>query len=401
MRRLVGGLVVGAAAALLSCQVLLGLDEPFGTPLPVSVFEAGPGVPDLCEHRYEPGPPPVVSDESVGNGRWFATRSYELPYVGDAGLGQGLDLDKHCTCNPDPQKRDQYDGGPSCTPLTSLNSDSCDKSGGVDDAFGTSLGAFFTKVSTLDPRADGNDDILAGLRTAMVYVTGWNGQMNDANATVAVVASSGLITPKGCDDGGARRTPDASVIDGQQFFPPQFDGCDRWSLRPTDAVASRDPTQPPTPTVSTQTNAYVRDGVLYADLGRSALVILGADAYANDGHLVARITPIPEVGYALDGFLTGRVSFGDLLTAAGGIPILKDGKVSPLCEQPQFHNAFIVPLCADLDLMAQPSQDNTGQPCDAISVVFGFHAESSLVANQLHTLDAGVLPCADASFTCF
>ena len=396
-RRFIAGLVFGAGAVLLSCQVILGLDEPFGTPRPI--FEAGPGVPDLCEHRYEPGPPDATTDDTVGGGRWFAAQSYELPYVGDAGLGVGLDLDGRCTCNPDPEKRDAYDGGPSCTPRTALGPSSCDKSGGVDDAFGTSLGSFFTKVSSLDPRGDGNTDILHGLRTAMFYLADWNGAPNDANVTVALVASSGLVTPQGCADSGAgRETPDGSVVDGQLYYPPLFDGCDRWSIQPGDAKPNLG--LPPTPTVMA-IRAYVRDGVLVADLGRSAIALLGTNAYSSEGHLVARMTPVPGVGYTLDGFLAGRISFTDLVNAASSIPILSDGKYAPLCKQPAFRNSFITPLCGDLDLMEHSSQDNTGQVCDAVSVVFGFHAVSSLVANQLRPLDAGALPCSDESFTCF
>ena len=398
MRRLFGVLLL-SAAALLSCQVILGLEEPVGTQPPAEASDGG--AVDLCAHRNVPGKPATADGvDRVPEGQWFVTQRYDIPYQDDAGLGPGLDLDQSCTCNPDPAKRDALDGGPSCKPLIGLNADSCDKGGGVDDSFGSSVASFLASVPSLDPRADGNEDIQLGLRSGMVWVGRWNGEMNDPSVSVALIGSSGLVDRHGCQEGELRvDAPDGSTVGDQVYYPPLFDGCDRWSVQPADTIRSPS-TGFPTPTAVVE--GYVSDGILVANLPRTPIALFGPNAYANDGHLVARIRTVPGVGYALDGFVAGRVTYENVVSAFATIPVKLGGATLPLCAQPQFLSAFVGRVCSDLDIMSVPSADNSGAACDAVSVVLGIHMVTSLVAKERQDIDAGTpLSCDGGTPRCF
>lgn len=381
MRRGTFAVALGAiSVALLSCQIILGIDEPVGTARPAP--DSGPPIPDECRHAVMEGAPNVRDDEINifgNNGLWFATTSYDVPYVDDAGLGRrGLDLDNACTCNPDPDQRDSLDGAPRCAPRygSTVTPQACDGPGGVDDAFGQAVETYFSAVPAGDPRAAGNEDIQHGISTALIWLTGYNGLLDDSAVQVAIVPSAGVQTASRCQGQPERDASDRIQVGDASFYPPLFDGCDPWAPRMADVQTDEKGAQP-----RTINQAFVKGGILYSRWLSDSIPIsfLGATMTASDAHLTARLTKVSDSSYRLDGFVAGRLSVDQLLHTIGGTMVrVSGGQNTPLCTQSGF-SYLSHKLCEQLDVIDNPNVDPAGTVCNAVSVVVGVHAMSTIV----------------------
>lgn len=352
------------ALATLSCQLLLGLEEPSGTAeAPPPEEDAGEDPADPCDHALAPEPPAKDDDLDTKGTYWFAAQSVIVPLSQTDGP-PGFDLDDACTCKPD-----RRDGGPSCV----SSKTACDLDRGIDD----SLGATLAEVSRFSPAGDAikpvNQDLQQGSRTLLVYLTDYNGKANDTDVRVAFVNSGGLYTNVGCD--GAARPLEVTYGDvnddhtprGKDRYRPAFDGCDHWA--PEEGSFGTSGRAP-----SILTKGYVSDHRLVVRVDEVATAIFGNRATIHSVLFVAKIagegSPL-----RLEGVLAGRMPFEDLVQSLGGNQSgegYDDGGYPAACEQ-GFWGLLAVPrLCAARDIMAASSEDFLGRPCDAVSINLGF-----------------------------
>src|SRR5262249_4020591 len=126
--------------------------------------------------------------------------------------------------------------------------------------------------------------------------------------------------------------------------------------------------------------------------------ILGESARVKAPYLVAKITKTPEGIYALDGWVTGRIAFTDLVGFTARTETDELGVRKPLC-QAQYWPAIPSVLCQARDIMEDPSRDGLGDPCDAITTAIGFSALEARVAGPPHAPPDRVVEC-EASVTC-
>lgn len=260
----------GLSLATLSCQIILGLEEPTGAPVteaPPAPGEAGSDGGDPCPHSLRPPPPAKDDNPDLKNTYWFAARSVTAPIDQKAGP-KGYDLDNACTC-----KADLHDGGPSCNAASVV----CDLDRGIDDSLGAALGEFSRFPTAADAIKPVNANLQKGSRSLLVYVSEYNGLANDKSVSVAFVNAGGLYTRMGCGDSGAERPlvetyaaipGDSHTPPGKARYAPAYDGCDRWSPEVGSfGTAGRFP--------SYQSSAYVTDFQLVVSVDKVTTAIFG------------------------------------------------------------------------------------------------------------------------------
>lgn len=391
-------LFTGAAAfAVLSCQVILGLDEPAGVARPDAELEAEVTIVDPCQHALPPPEPAVDDDPSAGSQQyaWFATEQVMMPLKPDAGIQPGLDLDNSCTC-----QSDLFDGAAPCRSPKLDDEAFCDYNGGVDDSFGKTLvnAQVGTAIDISDPI---NRSIQTGARGLLIYLAKYNGKANDQDVGVAFVASGGLYSNLGCD-GGAR---DAALQDsapelapGGKQYAPVWDGCDRWS--PHDGrVSPGDHTRRAPLSV---VDAYVSNYVLVTRrINEVALDIYGVPMRLTNGYFVARLTPGDGERFRMEGVVAGRMPFDDLLNAAGRANTTTKNEKTPLCESgywPVLKPVF----CQARDTMTSRAGDFKGEVCDAVSATIGLVARRAEVSDSKDdfTNAAESMACSDSGPLC-
>jgi hypothetical protein len=101
-----------------------------------------------------------------------------------------------------------------------------------------------------------------------------------------------------------------------------------------------------------------------------------ASVTLSNGSLVATVTPLPGVGYRLDGQLVGRIATRSILTLLATVKDPLDDTQFLCGDDPTFQS-FFMGFCASADIMSDPSFDNTNQSCDSLSAAFGFVAISA------------------------
>lgn len=374
MKRRGLAMTAGAIAlATLSCQLILGLEEPTGIPRtdepPSPGEDAGPQ--DPCKHASRPLPPQKDDDLDTKHAYWFATKSVFGPLNKPGGPQGGYDLDNACTC-----AKDLHDGGPSCTGAQTV----CDLDGGIDDT----VGALFGEVSgsfSLDPLKPVNEALQNGSRTLLLYMEGYNGKANDSDVRLAFINSGGLYTKVGCQD-GVERDMETTFLDdngvhtppGQNRYRALWDGCDNWSPEASGLLnANRVPSQ--------LTKGYVTNKQLVIAVDQVGTAIFGSTASIYSPLLVATIND--ENGHLrLDGVFAGRLPFDDMVQALGGNQVgdgYEDGGYLAVCESP-FWIAAGPKLCGARDIMATDNEDFKGRACNATSLNFGFTLVEARIA---------------------
>ncbi|MFI5042885.1 MAG: hypothetical protein ACHQNA_13745 [Acidimicrobiales bacterium] len=276
----------------------------------------------------------------------------------------GWDLDNVVTCP----------GPPSCVQATGM--ERCDDEAGRDH---TGLLLFRLLGPTAQTGvAAVNAAMLGGEYGLVVQVTGYNGQPNDTQVRVALYFSSGVL---GTGDAG-----DAGPI-------LNHDGNDRWTIDPRSLVG--EPTSGDCfggasacqPNFSDEM-AYVSDGVLVAQgLGEVPITfggranIGGAVMTLSQTVVVGTLVPTPISGNGqgwgiVNGSISGRWGSTKLLSNMATIPDPTMDSGAFLCGAAspayQFLRNYI---CSLQDISTDPTSDNHGAPCDAISMSFGFTAQ--------------------------
>ena len=293
-------------------------------------------------------PPRPASDGPEGEGTIDvinAVRSLDVGAETDAGLmtASSYDQDGVCTCP----------GASSCTPPDG-GSPVCDEDAGGDNAGGE----LFAKLAQFpgvgaDPSI--TQYIVDGEYGMLLEVSSYNGGADDTSVTVGFFVSNGTEV----DDAGAR-------------IPPTFDGNDVWTVDPSEVGNA----MPPYVAKVFDLDAYVSGGTLVAKVPDGFPMRVGQLTMTLDAaHLTARIVK-DAVGYHLeDGRVFGRWPSGALLMS---LAVLRDPTIttSPnpgVCGASPVYAAIKNLVCnSDLDITSSPDNDNTGAPCNAISMSVRF-----------------------------
>jgi hypothetical protein len=283
----------------------------------------------------------------------------------DFGLDGGVtsyDLDKTCTC-PGPE---------SCTPITV--SQHCDGEGGTDNSGGTLISNLAQLTNQFDPTTV-NANFGKGTASLLIRVSGYNGTANDTQVDVSLFVSNGTVP---LTDAGANPVP-------------KHDGNDMWSVDPTAIVGS----PPPYVAVHADATAYVSGGVLVGSLD----VPLGLGwAFSQDflqvqgAYLTATIVAGAH-GYALsNGTIAGRWDTRNLLT---GMQVLVDpfNKTQHLCGSDITYGTLKALICKSADITLVAQNDNTGAPCNALSLALGFATEPVQFGGVMSSGKTQPTPC--------
>lgn len=332
------GALLGAGCSLLSLEGYEGGRPPGpDASAPDADAASEPDARACALHRWPDRP---LQDDGNDDGEYvLALYTFGLGDESDGGLASlGYDLDGVCTC-PEP---------PSCKLPASATA--CDGPGGVDNA-GSGLLAGLAKLT-----ASGSD-IDRGLQTGqyglVLRLRHYNGTANDREVEVSAFAAAIAKDDAGVDAG------------------LRWDGTDEISVDP-DSVFG---TSPPYQAVFTDTRAYVANGVMVSHLdvpirlGRLLIDVRGSAFTATirrDGATLA-----------LDeGLLVGRATTRTILTTLAQFDDPLD-KNQYLCGDSGSYAVIKTQVCSIADITADPSQDNRGAPCDAISIAARFTMRSA------------------------
>ena len=363
-------LAAAAAALWLACSIydssLVAPPSADASSDAAPAPDASPDALDTCNHARIPSRPAADDDGGTDAGE-IVLALKDLVLDVDAGNGEtiGYDLDQTCTC-PGPR---------SCT---SPKAD-CDDPRGRDNSAGALLDSFSSYATVFDPTVI-QQRFRDGRIGLLFRIDGYNGTPNDTQITVSIFLSNGT---EGAEDGG---TP----------IPPAYDGGDMWTVDPKSLVGGVAPPYIPQPD-SSDTTAYVRDGVLVAAVSQGHLDFAGGGAASI--HL--DLTDVLVTGtLGLDangewsvtnGVLAGRWATRQFLVALAGIhdPFSTGGY---LCGDSGTYATIKGIICDGRDITSSTINDNTNATCNALSIGLGFTATTA----QFGTVYEGLpllIPC--------
>lgn len=352
-----GSAIVGALLLVWGCGIYdssLLLPAPPDAALPVDAgpeADAGADAGSGCELAQWPRRPP--NDDVPGGGTIEiinAVRSvdYGLDREGGVPRDFGFDLDGVCTC-PLP------DFVESCR-VPADKEPHCDLADGRDNSVAGLLQTF-TKFSSAFSQTSINDDLESGHYGLLLRIRSYNGTANDPSVEIAAFNSAGN---EGAEDGG---TP----------ARPRNDGTDEWTLVPESLKGG---IGPPFQPVYVDVNAYVSNYRLVAtidfpltlgSIGGKATVTVDLKASVVVGTLVAEGSSFRID----DGTVSGRWPVARLLTSLEVLPDPGD-PTKFLCGDSPSYAAVKELVCSGQDIVSDVKQDNTGAPCDAVSISIGF-----------------------------
>lgn len=360
-----GALVIASASA---CNLLYPLDGYTGGALDASTTtdtsppseaatspDATPDGALVCAHATFPGRPTGTNDGAFD--LYYALNSLELSDPSRS--SRGFDLDDACTVDR-----------ATATCLTTRGREvPVDLANGVDNA-----GYPYLSLALVAPRAP----LSEGRYGIVVRVRNWNGLPDDPGVEVTVYNSPGLAA----SDAGALRAP-------------RFDGTDTFDLYDEQSPPSEGQPPPKGELValrSDESTAFVKDGVLYANLVPDEYPF--GTLHSDDLHLTytalrtdAARLPFSSVllsaklvgtgvdAKLLDGTLAGTLSSDELLAS---LPFVRDpgavGDAGPqhVCPGTSLYTSARNKVCASLDLST--GDPDPESPCDGLSGVFGFSA---------------------------
>jgi hypothetical protein len=305
-------------------------------------------------------PPPTTNDGKENLDVTFAMAAFRLVPNGTASVNHpkapvAMDLDRRCTCP----------GPPSCT--SPAAKPDCDSDGGGDDATGDMWATF----ASLAPSQFNDDSLNAGLRLGynglLIRMRGYNGGKNDTQVTLIAYESPG--TP-----GVEMKTPTL----------PKYDGTDVWTVSPAslvggtgvDAGAGCEGNDTACLPLAFDTNAYVSNGVV---VGHVNIPVTAGGVSAK---LRVSLTDVVVVAplifdgksYRVDeGQFAGRWEASAFLSSLQSVPDPLDGTQGLCGMSPTYINVKSM-ACSKRDIVSDPSKDNMGTPCDALSVTVSFSA---------------------------
>jgi hypothetical protein len=378
---LTGGGIVGLATwvgcSIYNPSLLLPAETEGGDDVVVEApvtTDAGPDTaPAPCAEVFPPTKPAADDPSDAGNQTFVvALHTLDLGIRTDGGTPPlfGFDLDNVFTC---------CDGGASsCTPPV-LGSH-CDENGGRDN----SGGQLIASLALLDPTVFNSTTISErlqdGVYSLIVQVSDYNGQANDTQIVAGLYASDG-------------QQPDA---DGGIPLA-KWDGTDVWTIDDQFVLNGAD-ASPILPN-HFDAHAYVANGTMVMQvnfplsLGTSAT---GAITIALTGGVItATVVPVPGGGYRLEnGQVAGRWNASSVLTAAQSLTLAG----SPICPGTTLYSNVKQQICAAADIATDPTEDNKGMTCDALSVAFGYTADPALMGAVISG-GTKAATCGDAGLT--
>jgi hypothetical protein len=312
----------------------------------------------VCNSATYP-PRPMADDPDGGDAGDIVLAIRSIRFDVDAGGGNllGWDLDRVCTCP----------GKPSCNPGDAQVV--CDDPNGRDNSGGLLLQNFMAFAGSAFDAQKLNARINAGDFTMLVRIRDWNGTANDTRVTGELFLSNGM---KGSEDGGTPQTP-------------KWDGTDSWTLDPNTLFGGTGPPYIPLPD-SVDVAAYVTNGLMVAALNEVSLNLV---ASSGSGSLKIGITGAVITGHLTpaggglwkmdDGLIAGRWATRRFLTSFATI---KDPLgTGYLCGDSGTYQSIKKLICNARDISALVQNDNTGAPCDAVSISFGLTAAPALLGN--------------------
>lgn len=339
------------ATALVRCSLTVDTDGLTGaTPADAATEAAAEdaGV-DGCVPARWPSRPPPSSAATDAVEIVAALDSLDFGTGRDGGVPPtfGYDLDGVCTCA-------------SPTALsTCVAPDSgappCDLADGRDNNVALILDKF-ARASTAFQPAQTNAALRAGEFGLLVRVRGYNGLADDSSVEVALFGSAGTER----DDAGVPK-------------PPVGDGHDRWTVDPASLVGG---TAPPYVPVAADTNAYVSQFKLVATVDFRIAVGVGTGVSVVDlkGSVVVGKLVKQAIGYRVEeGIVAGRWPTSKLLPSLEVFPDPLDPSRF-LCGDSPAYPIVKDLVCSARDIVSDVKQDNTGAPCDAVSVGIEFSA---------------------------
>jgi hypothetical protein len=317
--------------------------------------DAGPEAAGACPEVFPPTKPSADDPSDAGDNISFvaALHTLDLGIRIDGGAPPlyGYDLDKVFTC---------CDGGPeSCKPPVTT-APHCDENDGRDN----SGGQLIASLALLDPSQINSDSISQrlqqGVYSLLLEIKSYNGQANDTQVVAGLYASPGVETA------------------GDAAPAAKWDGTDVWTVDESFVLGGPD-ASPILPN-HFDSYAYVSGGVLVLhvnfpiSLGSGSTN--GVTVTLTGGVITAQIVSAGNGQYRLEnGQVAGRWSAAGVLATASSLTF----QGSPICPGMPFYQNVKAQICAAADIVADPTQDNKGATCDALSVGFGFTADPANV----------------------
>jgi hypothetical protein len=340
-----GGLVFAGAFVLVACQIIAGIDDRTVWDGGASGDDAGDGGVDPCSQLAVPPAPLSTTSSPSDNVTIVAALSKIM--LGNTANGPyyGFNLDRTCTC-PDKD---------SCQRPASNPQPACDDEGGIDD-YARRIFEELNAISFVDggliSESTFNNALTQGFSGALIKVSQYNGQKDDAAVTVTVYASQGYA--------------------GFPTTHPAFDGGDVWTLDPGSANGQ-----------FSTTNAYVANYTLVATI--SFPIIVGSTytqaltIQLNDGEIAAQLQMNGNNLVKMTGMLGGRWDPHAFLPSLQDVPDpLNDGGY--LCGDAGTYQVLKKFICENVDVNISQSQDFQGI-CNAVSMGLGFEAVPALLGD--------------------
>ncbi len=347
------GLRRGALAAAFVCPVLGACFLPgFEKTDPGGTGGAGGVADDPCSARW-PSEPPASStpDDSVVIS--LAVRTIDLGEQNVA-FAPGFDLDRACTC---------CSGCPEAQTCSPPGETLCDAERGRDNAVAHFVARLEQQLASPVTTTSLQTEIDAGNWTVLIRITGYNGQPDDDDVTVAMYATSPLTAA------------------------PSWNGGDTWTVR-TDYLLPMSANLEDALVKSDV--AYVHGGVLVGTFGAGGPLRLSLTG-GFDIHLTSAVVSGPlelvDGRYRLSATMGGLWTMPDVFRSlsalrAGGMPVVCKGDAS--------YEMTVKPLLCGLR-DSRPGLD-TPSPCDALSFGAAYVAEQVVISQTSPPPDPGT-PC--------
>jgi hypothetical protein len=343
------GLAIWQGCAVYDTSLLLDA-SPSDAASDINVL---PDAGDGCNHRTVPGRPAADDDASTDSLDFFNAIQYLDFGAGDGGVTGpleilGYDLDGVCTC-PGPD---------SCIVFPDAGKQ-CDYEGGVDNSAGTLIREF--AGAQFFDQAFINQGIGQGIFGALFRIEGYNGQANDTKVSIYIFTSNG--------------TQGVGTDAGPML--PQFKGNDTWTLDPSGLLGGVIGDAGPTPPSAYDLGAYVTNYTLVANISDMPLAIGAGNGIGlvtielSDAKVIAKLTPFGNGQFQASGTVTGRWETRKLLTS---LQVLNDPLQvdASLCGADSTYQLLKPRICGYQDIAKYASEDETGAPCDALSLGFNF-----------------------------
>lgn len=347
---------IGAVIAIATaCQLIAGINDR-------TIYDSG-NVQNPCGAPDLPPLPAGAPPDPATPLTLTAALSKIMVGSSDGGPYYGFNLDKTCTC--------QGGAKDSCI-LPGDASPHCDDDGGIDNyarhAFEqiNSFAESFGQDGGIITEQRFNTALATGLSGAIIEISNYNGQSDDANVRVTIYGSQGY-----------EGYPDAS---------PQLNGSDRWIIDPSSTPGSTD-------------NAYVANYTLVA-IGLNFPIIVGSaitqpvTIQLDEGVIRAHLDMTGStLNKITDGVLGGRWDPAKFLPSLQAVPDPISFSGTFLCGDA---SAITYPLlkktiCANTDINRSSAGDNGGL-CNSVSMGLGFEAVPAIKGKTGTYVDAGQ-PC--------